>query len=287
MSTNLVPGQRELGNLLFGRHTAYPISSMEIQSYNVNAQDAQAPMADEIMPMQENFVPAPITFEIGVLEFHRNENMEVFSGRIFNEEPMRRNLNKIALEWRGDDIRKNPGAARPIRFCQRDGSVILAFGRPRKFQATAPTRKNCYYTVNAEFQRLDTLFHSDIEYFEAVDPGQTVTLTRDKGDLSCWFRCLITGPAVNPHIVIGDLDIELDWTLAGGEIVEISSYPWSRRVVNSSSLNLGAKLIGETQYLDKLRFPLGVAKNITWTAGGTTGSSGMLFCWRDSYVALT
>ncbi|AHN84041.1 minor tail protein [Mycobacterium phage Hawkeye] len=268
MSSNLQPGQYQIGNLIFGRGTMYPVSKVEIQSYNVQAQDFQVIQSDETQFGQDSFVPGPIVFEIGVLDFKRIQNVEVWTNRVFNEEPLKKNLNKLAAEWRGDDVRRNWGAMKALKCCERDGKVLVWYGRPRKFQASKRSAKSSFFTVQAEFQRADTLMYNDEEIGVEILKGAAPTIiNRADGEAKSWLRIVGYGPLTSPVITIGDQEVALDISIAEGEAFEVSSYPWQRRAINNSGLNISSKLIGDTQYLDRLQLPpAGVPIPVRWTS---------------------
>jgi hypothetical protein len=284
---NLVPGQYQIGEVVFGRHTIYPVSHVEIQSYNVNAQDFQVIRSSETRFGHDNFVAAPIMFEIGVIDNYALPNMAGLTGRdLPNIEAGKWALHRLAKEWRGDDVREAWGEMKPLRCCERDGRVLLWFGRPRKFQYSKRSRKSEFFTIQAEYQRADTLQYSDEEFFETFDPAEIKMVSRTDGDMSAWLRILLVGPANDPVITLGSQVIQLDHDIAAGRVVEISSYPWQRRVIDDTGLNLAAKLIGATQYLDKIKFPENTSMNVQWTATGTDGNSQMLFLWREAYSVM-
>lgn len=88
------------------------------------------------------------------------------------------------------------------------------------------------------------------------------------GDAPSWMRFLLIGPMIHPIIQLGDITIELDFELEIGDIVEISSYPWQRRVIHvNSGVSLNGKLI--TPYLDKLKFDIDSVIDLSWDATDT------------------
>ncbi|AYN58170.1 hypothetical protein SEA_KANDZ_28 [Mycobacterium phage KandZ] len=268
MSINLEPGQYQIGDLVFGRGTMYPVTSIEIQSYQVQAQDFQVIRSDEVQFGQDSLLPGPIVFELGVYDFKRIANVEPYTGRVFNEEPFKKLLNKLAAEWRGDDVRQNWGAMKALKCCERDGKVLVWYGRPGKFQTTKRSRKSSFFTVTAEFRRADTLMYSDKESGVEVLKGDVPTIiNRADGEAKSWLRVVGYGPLTHPVITIGDQQVELDVELADGEAFEVSSYPWQRRAINNSGQNISSKLIGDTQYLDRLQLPpAGVPTPVRWTS---------------------
>lgn len=267
---NLKPGQYQIGDLVFGRGTLYPVSSVEIQAYNINAKDSQVIQSDEIRFGQDNFVPAPIVFEIGVDDNYALPNMEGLTGRSLpGIDANKYALHALAKEWRGDDVKGSPGQTKPLYCCERDGRVLMIYGRPRKFQHSKRSRHSQFFTVTAEFMRGDTLAYDADEQIISLTEAEDisyVTRASDPGDAPAWFRVLCYGPLDHPVITIGMQQIELDYNIAEGEIVEISSYPWMRRAISSNGLNLSARLIGETQYLDRLRLPAKLDIPVRWTS---------------------
>ena len=285
---NLVPGQYQIGDLVFGRGTIYPVNNVEIQSYNTAPQDFPVQMSDEISAGQDSLQGAPIIFNIGVIDNYVLPNMAALTGVTPGFTAEQYALHKLAKEWRGDDVRRIPGAMKPLICCERDGRVLRWYGRPRKFQPTKRSKGSQFFIVQAEYMRFDTLQYSDEEYGIVLNAGGSASATRGAGDMPAWFRVLLVGPAVHPIVTIGSLTVNLDYTLAAGEQVEISSYPHARRVINNGSpvLNLAAKLIGATPYLNQLLFYPGASSTVSWSATGTSGASKCYFLWREAWSVM-
>lgn len=296
MSINLVPGQYMIGDVIFGRHTKYPVTSVEIQSYQTNALDYQNIRADETQFGQDNFVPQPVIFTLGVTDTYILPNMlgmTSYDPDLVStiEAANRYNLHDLARAWRGDDVKGQWGVNKPLACCERDGRTLLWFGRPRKFQYTKRSRKSEFFTIQAEYMRSDTLQYSGDEYGVEISPGDTETITRVAGDMPSWYRILIYGPATHPIIEgltepITGAPIELDIEVPADEVLEISSYPWVRRIVDSLNFNRAAALQGNTQYLDQLRIAPYSSTEVTWDAEDTNGDSRMVFAWRDAYSVM-
>lgn len=268
MATNLLPGQYQIGDVIFGRNTVYPVTSVEVQGYNIQAQDSQMIRSDELQFGFDSFQPAPIIFEMGVLDFQTIPNMDGFTGNVaFDGSAMDQALNKLAQAWRGDNVRNSYGNMMQLKYCERDGSVRVWYGRPRKFQASKRSMKSNYMTVHAEFQRVDTLCYDDPETAVALLRSDTpVYINRVEGQAPSWLRIVGYGPLTHPVITIGDQQVELDITVADGEAFEVNSYPWSRRAIKSDGTNISAKLIGTTQYLDRLVLPANSITPVRWTS---------------------
>ena len=257
-----------LNGCKFGKGTPYSVGSVQIQSYNVQAGDDQNIMADELNMKQDTFQPTPIIFEIGVQDFKVLPHMQALASNVqFHRENYEGLLNVLSGAWRGDAARKNYGQITPLRYCTRNGREMVWYGRPRKFQATKASDKSSFYGVNAEFQRADTLVYEWEEEFQIIEQqADPIFIERDRGDCDSWLRILGYGPLSNPVITIGDQQIILDHEVDENEVFEISSYPWQRRAVDSNGLNLAAKLIGDTQYLDRLKLPAYTRTPVRWTA---------------------
>lgn len=269
MSTNpLSPGQYRINGCKFGKGTQIPVGNVQIQSYNVQAQDDQSIMSDELNMKQDSLMPAPIVFEMSVQDFRVMPNMQALANSVsFDRESYEGLLNRLSFAWRGDNVRRNFGQITPLEYCRRDGKVMAWYGRPRKFQASKATSKSAFYAVTAEFQRADTLVYGFEENFQVIEQqADPVFITRTEGDCASWLRILGYGPLDHPVITIGDQEVYLDLEIDEDTVFEISSYPWQRRAVDSNGFNIASKLAGDTQYLDRLRIPANAATPVRWTA---------------------
>jgi hypothetical protein len=110
-----------------------------------------------------------------------------------------------------------------------------------------------------------------------------VNAARQDGDGDSWLRILIYGPATNPVITYGDNVIETNSVIPAGVVAEISSYPWMRRYIDSNGLNRRTQIIGDTLYLDQIKFYADTDVDVSWTASGTTSASQIYFLWREAY----
>ena len=277
MSNNLEPGQYQIGDFVFGSGTMFNVEDFDIGGYEVNNQDFQVTASDEIRFGKDSFKPLPIQLIINARENRLLANVAslVNETRDLHFENDR-TAGRFVREWRSDPVREKRGELKPLLFCRDDGKVVRIYGRPGK---TAVSRKRVgglERKIVAEFRRSDTLCYSDFEWFVHTRPGEIVDVLRaidfDQGDAPSWLRFVLIGPMIHPIIQLGTLTIELDEELDTGDIVEISSYPWGRRVVRlNDGANLSAKLI--SPYLDKLRFDADSVYQMSWTATGTNEES--------------
>ena len=265
---NLLPGQCQFGNRVFGRGTTVRIESFDIKPTDINNQDYQVNGADEIRFGQDSFKPTTIELTFDILYNKLRPDYEDLIPNFWAEMPK---VEDFAYLWRNDAYRNIPGSMIPLYVCGKDGVTRAVYGRPRQFNYNKPEEYDEFIQCVGEFQRADSLAYSAEEDFVELQFGsEPVFLVREKGDgPDTWMRLLLSGPLTNPVVTIGDQQMKLDYDIAEGEYVEISSYPWQRRAVNSDGLNLSANLVGQ-QYLDRFVIPYGQEVPLKWTSDEAT-----------------
>ncbi|AZS12572.1 minor tail protein [Mycobacterium phage DrLupo] len=290
MIRNLVAGQYQFGDLVFGRGTTVNVESFDEKPYDVNVQDLQLSRNDEMYPGQDQLKPTTIE-----LTFHVRYNwlLPHHEGAIPNFWAEMPTVEDFAREWKSDEIRKIPGAVKPLYVCGRDGQTRMIFGRAGQFTAA----ENADYTeaieCMAEFRRLDTFAYDIIENAVVISQGQlSRTVAGTGGNAPSWFRLLLFGPINHPVFTIdnaynqpGPITVDFNYNVAPGEVVEICGYPWQRRVVNNANppLTLARQLIGGSPYLDRLRFDHRADLTVTMAATGLTADSQAQIRWHDAY----
>jgi hypothetical protein len=267
---NLVPGQFQIGNIVMGRGTTIAVEEFEPQPYDINQQDFQTSRSDEMRFGQDQLKPTTINLKMHVLNNKLLEQYEYLNPNFWKDMPTADDLGTI---WRNDDKgfgRKVPGSMIPLYYCGADGIAKTIYGRPGKFAKTPdPTYKEWVQCLG-EFRRADTLAYSPVEYVTPViQNAAPVNILRTKGNVETWCRFILEGPLVNPSLTIGEQQVKLNVTIPDGDIVEISSYPWQRRVVNNSRVNLSAALSGNMIYLDRMTIPYNELTAIRWTDDNT------------------
>lgn len=290
------PYQYQIADIVFGRNTNIPISKIEVQPYNVQAQDFQIEQTDETNFGIDTIIAAPIVFTMAIQEnYILPQFAHLYPGGLDPDDLFALRgtlLGKFAGIWKAKSTRMQWGSVMPLLCCTGDGEVLRIYGRPGKFQyAPRYNDRTQWIDIMAEFRRADTYAHSNIEYYLGDDDsadglapgGPPVTITRGEGDADAWVRVLIQGPATNPVITYGDHTIETNSVIPAGVIAEISSYPWSRRYIDSNNVNRRNEIIGETLYLDQIQFKVAEELDISWTASDTTTDSQMWWMWREAY----
>lgn len=291
------PYQYKLSGVTFGRDTQIPVSKVDIQPYNVNNQDFQVQRSDENRFGIDTLAPSPLIFTMSVLNNYELESMSGMSSAPQPDDLFAGNnylLNELAAVWKNQDLRLTWGATVPLLFCDKNKDVRRIYGRPGKF-AHSPRSKQgeSWIDVQAEFRRADTYAHSDIEYYvgDPVDSSSglppdgttTVHAARQGGDGKAWIRFLILGPCVHPIIHYGDFTLEMSSSIPAGVNVEVSTYPWQRRVLDTNGLNRRTEVIGSTLYLDQISFPAASSMDIHWTCSGSDENTQLFVLWREAY----
>lgn len=275
LNRNLEPGQYQIGNFVFGANTQFRVESCDVGAYELNVQDFQRGSADELNFGMDTLKPMPINLTIHALNNYHMPNMAAITKdwRELNFDNDRQ-PGIFAREWRADDVRHKWGELKPLKICRpKDGTVVRVYGRPGKLAVTPLGRppNNQSRQLVAEYRRSDTLYYSDFEWIVQAPPNEIKTIVRnanhDMGDAPSWLRFLLIGPMVHPIIQLGFVTVELDVSIPMGAAVEISSYPWARRVIDlNSGITLNARL---TQpYLDKLLFDTNGIIEFSWNASG-------------------
>lgn len=272
----LTKGQYQIGDIVFGNGTNIIVTSFEVQSYDLNAQDYQISRSDETRFGTDTFKPTTISMNIEVIY---NWLLDPFKSTIPNFWADKPTVGDLSSEWRADDVRSSWGAIKPLFFCSRDGLTKMIFGRPGQFSAEKPSHLSPIIKCVAQFRRADTYVYAVAEEAKALTSSTTVT--RSAGDTDTWCRVVIHGPASNPGIQIGSEYIFVERTIPAGKSIEINTYPWSRRVIDSDGLNLRNYLASDSSYLDKIKVPMG-----TTPARIVRGAQSANLYWRDAWSAV-
>ena len=273
---NLIEGQYQIGDIVMGHGTNIIVENFDVKPYDVNAQDYQVTRSDEVRFGYDTFKPTTIEISATVIY---NWLLSPFQSTRTNFWHNMVTVNDLAKEWRANDIRNVWGEMKPLFYCGRDGIGKVIFGRPGQFGVEKSAANATFTKCVAEFRRADTLVYSATEY--VTNMTTTSSLTRTVGNSETWARVIINGPATNPSVQIGNSIIQLQTTLASGKFIEINSYPWTRRVINSDGVNLSSTVTGASAYLDQLKFNLGTTP-VKIISGATSG----YYCWRDAWSTI-
>lgn len=284
---NLLPGQYQIDNLVFGKHTTVRVETFDIKPYDINAQDFQTSRADEMRFGWDQLKPTTIDITFHVLNNKMRPGYENLIPNFWAEMPT---VAQFQEAWRADDVRYNWGQMKALYVCGKDGITRTVYGRPGHFTYA----KDSEYTEDVqclgEFRRADTSSYSVNERGVILtNQVRNGTAPLSTGDAPSWFRILFNGPAVKPKFEVtgtmfGDINFGLDYDVADNEVIEFNSYPWSRRVVSSNGQNLSGSLNGDTPYMDRLRFDHKSTLGIAMSAdSGMTDDTKAAILFKDAY----
>lgn len=261
---NLIPGQYQIGNMVFGRGTTVPVETFDIKPYDVNPQDHQVSLSDEMRFGIDSYKPTTIEITFHVLSNRLLPGFEDTIPNFWRDMP---NVADFQREWRFDEGRKIWGSIKPLYACGKDRITRMIYGRPRQFTYAKDSERAESVQCLGEFQRSDTLAYTAQEqYIELAGGAVPWYFNSAGGDSPTWFRILAYGPMTKPKFLVGNHNVDLDTTIKEGEVLEVSSYPWLRRAVDSNRVNLAANMIGKSQYLDRMQIPWNETIPVRWTS---------------------
>lgn len=284
----MIDGQYEIAGYRFGTNTQLMVSSVTFEGYEVNASDFNRENTDEMVFGRDTLKPGLVTFELGALDNYMLSTLGDAPGFKRSREV----LEDFTKAWRGDSIRGLWNEYLPMYY-KRHGQERAIFGRPRKINALPHANKRGNIPITCQYQTADTFTYSRKEWYNDGPPvafgTRNIAINRDllDGPAPAWFSLIIEGPITNPKIQVGpDMTIELQASITAGQFIEISSYPWRRRVINSSSQTLSAFLIGDSPYMDEMKIPPKVLTTVGLSGSGTSGATKLSVLWREAYYAV-
>lgn len=279
-------GQYQLGDVVFGNGTLIPVSGVEHGGYGIQAGDYAVVNSDELRFGKDYIQPGTLVFEFAVMDNKPIWDIMQPGDVAPHDRSARQMLERLQAEWLDDDIRLEWGEVKPLRYCL-DGEIRRYYGRPRKFVYSHKSMKSEWINVTADYQRVDNLTYSDDESMVIVLPSAEGTTTeeinRELGSANAWFQAFIEGPIVNPKLKIGNFSIDITFNLAQGKLIQVSTYPWERRIVNSDGQNLAPVAGGTTPYLNEIKIPPYQTTRVGLSGTGTNSNTKAYVLWREAY----
>ncbi|MBC7760720.1 MAG: hypothetical protein H7201_02765 [Candidatus Saccharibacteria bacterium] len=215
----------------------------------------------------------------------------------------------LEIAWKTACDRRDPGAVAALRYAI-GGRTRVVYGRPRRYSSTK-TNSMIYGVINitSEFQRADTLFYGDdlssitlnmqpqqslglmspivspITTLVGAPPLSTTSVIG--GDVPAPFTATINGPSsgsiTNPKISNGQWELQLLTSIASGQSVTISTYPWAMNAIRSD----GAYLSSFTAKSRLSKARLAVAGETLRLDGiDSSGTATATVQWRRAYSTI-
>ena len=277
-------GQYSIDGLKLGKGTAFNVSSFDTSGYDVAPGDYQPSRQDNLRFGNDFLVPTSVTWELSCLRNKYLDSMGFVPGARPELPGGIKAVDELHRIWKADDIRQIYGAVKFVTY-KRDGVERRFYGRPRQFASGARSDKSEWIPIVMNFQRIDTFTYAEEETAVFTTPSVPKPVIRGDGQANSWVNIFITGPIVDPAIYIGAQQISLPGvTLTSGQVLNISSYPWERRVVRSDGINLRPKLV--EPYLDQIYLKPGANTAINMVGSGTSGATNIVLLWREAYNTL-
>lgn len=293
---NLIPGQWQVGDIVMGRGTNIRMTSIDVKPYDIQQQDYQQARADVKQFGNDQHTPTTIEMTVQVLNNKLLPGYQHLIPNFWHSQPT---VSDLQREWRFDEGRHIWGQMKPLFHRSRlDDRHKVIFGRPGQFTYTFDDTFGSGEVVNClmEFRRGDTMSYSVGEKFTILDQSHpSAVINGTGGDAPSWMRLLIRGPANHPVVTLENMYkqdepviIDFDYNIPAGMVVEISGYPWSKRVVNNAPqpLSMGEYLIGDSPYLDRLQFDFNAVVQASVAAGNTSSETAISILWRESYQVI-
>jgi hypothetical protein len=211
----------------------------------------------------------------------------------------------VATAWRGDTIRRVPGAYASLAT-ENAGRQRMLFGRPRRFVLNDDFRKQGLVTIECDFQTMDDRFYAHDDtgislalvntpttgiVFPATAPITTTATTETPGsivvggELPVWPVVSIRGPITNPVVTVaGQWSLSLAMTIIAGATITIDTRPWVRSVTSNAGSSWAGYLTRQSR-MDRSSLNPG-AYAVTLAGVDNTGLSSTQFSWRHAYAGL-
>lgn len=265
----------------------------EVGSAEISTDDTKRPRADGIAFGVDYRGAVTITFPLAVVADDEEEAREIAAS--------------FSRAWRGDAVRKSPGAVATLR--SRLGSKVReVYGRPRRFAQDDTHAPEGVILLTVDFQAVNDVAYSPDEKTETValvppasggltgplsDPLTTTAPSSRPGgievggDLPAWPVVEIEGPITNPTIqVTNEWEATLRLDVPEGDAIVVDSRPWKRTITRrSDGASFAGRLTRSSVRLSGMGLEPG-GYEVALRGTDETGTSSMRFSWRDTYSAL-
>lgn len=290
----LIDGQYQLGSLVMGPQTWYPLEAPpDWGPADLVVNDVARPGADGLRVGRETRQGRVITFDIGIMGDGVNTP---------NLPEMYDRLSALATTWNNRVRRDFPSLCEPLTYC-RAGVMRRVYGRPRRFAQVTPDTGAAWIDTTADFQTIDQYSYDEVPsyttvgFIAATKAGVRFPITFPltftarqvnqnpnpiivNGTSPAWMRCWFFGPSINPQVEFaGAYKVILNATLKTGEWVIVDPTPWGQIVRKSDGSNMSGFLDWETPPLREQRLAPGTWR-INYNATDKTGTSYAYIDWR-------
>lgn len=295
----LVDRQCELSypgvNLVFGDGAPYLLTAPpDLGSIEPTTQDAAYPGGDGVM-FGRDFMPGrTITLELGVNAMNEADNLAAHAA--------------LAAAWRGDSLRRTPGAVATLALTN-GGRTRVVYGRPRNFASTLQIVPQLGYSAaTVTFACSDDLFYDQANASVSVplipppsggllaplaSPLTTAQVVNRPGLVApggltdTWPVITIYGPVTNPKVTLtGQWFMQFSTTLAFDQSLTVDTRPWARTVLRNDGASLAGSLTRDSVPLSRASVPGATSTEVVYSGTDITGTSHISVTWQDAYPHL-
>jgi hypothetical protein len=285
--------QWELDGVAFGADC--PVdheADSEPSSYSWRSQDTSNPSRDGMTPGKDLIEPGAWNFKLFTNCESEGEALDA--------------LQDLATVWRGDSVRKTPGAVLPLRY-RLNSRTRRVYGRPRRFTAPlGPTLTGGAIMITSDFQTVSEMYFDDIE--QSITVGrvapatggllpplasplstQLSSATRPNtvtigGALPTPFWVEFAGPSTDAFLDIDGIRVIQIRGDIGAESITVDARPWIMSAYRADGTGM-AHLLHPRFRLPGLELKPG-SHQFTYGAVDFTGSSSAKVSWRGAYPSV-
>jgi hypothetical protein len=288
-------GQYQLGNdFTFGTRSRYAVpndflvNSFELENGSIDD-------VDDSMPGEDGTI-----FGIDYRE-GQTISFKLYLWR--KGQPALDDLAKIRNAWRGDSVRKRPGAVTTLRM-NKQNRTRLVYGRPRRFSPTFGAIERGWAPIDCDFKCVDEAFYDDVQNYHTMGMGApptaglvapfTIPLVvfqyetaagsfRINGDMETWPTFTIKGPCVNPTVeILNHFKFSMNVALYHTDVLTIDPRPWRRTTLLNGELNRSGRFTAESVSLPDMKLPPG-QHSMRYKAFDESLASTVTIGWRNAY----
>lgn len=262
-----------------------------IGEVGVTTEDETRSRLDGVNMGQDFYGGRPITFSLGIKGTSEASALEL--------------LAELARAWRGESIRRTPGAYARLKT-RNAGRDRMVYGRPRRFVPVDTFRHQGILGAEATFDTTDANFYAhdstglSVPFVPTPTGGfaipasvpwtSSATATTSggilvEGDLPVWPILQIRGPILNPAVeLVNQWTLRFNLQLLAGQILTVDTRPATRSVTGPGGASFRGSLT-RTSRLDRASLAPG-SYAVSLSGIDTTGLSAVAISWHRTYTSL-
>jgi hypothetical protein len=294
----LIDGQYEVDGLLLGEGTPYVVREFEDGGLPERiTQDSPQSYDDGIVFGADRFG--------GMLHVFDVLAETAGGGAAFDAAQAARRV------WRGDAVRRSPGAVQVLRVKRPGAPTRRVYGRTGRFTPVMSRNSGVgLVPYVADFRGADDRWYDDEPVsevlgivppttsgftFPAVFPMTSAEVTErpgilnHPGDVDTWPVLTIAGPVTNPALELR-VDGARVWlfevaaSLAAGQVLTVDTRPWVRTLLRQDGANMSGERTRATSPIADIKIPPGLS-TILFRGSDISGTAQASVTFEPAYAA--